>query len=384
MYLPKHLRYFTSSVNREVKEIYEYSLVYTLALSLVFIFEPIYLWSLNYSLIDILLFYLQIYVWYAVLISVGARFASRFGYKHSLLVSNVFYVLYWLALFSIKSHPMLFFAAPVIFALQKSWLWPAYDADMSLNSGGRQQGRETGALISMIQMVFVIGPFLGGAVVAGLGFKFLFGLSAALMLLSAYPLFKSPEIYSRHEFRFKNAWRIFRQNTSNFFGYWGYAEDLMLQSLWPVYMFAVIPNFVDVGTVSTIAALVGSVVMLYVGRLGDKQDKKEIILKSSVFYGVTWVLRFLAIDVPGVVLFETLTKPGKAATDVSMRSLTFEKGAGRGPDYAIAYNVFYEFSLAIGKIVTCLAAIAILAFTGNVYLVFALAGILTMFYGFLK
>ena len=124
--------------------------------------------------------------------------------------------------------------------------------------------------------------------------------------------------------------------------------------------------------------------MLYVGRLGDKQDKKEIILKSSVFYGVTWVLRFLAIDVPGVVLFETLTKTGKAATDVSMRSLTFEKGAGRGPDYAIAYNVFYEFSLAIGKIVTCLAAIAILAFTGNVYLVFALAGILTMFYGFLK
>src|SRR3989338_6920287 len=173
MYLPKHLRYFTSSVNREVKEIYEYSLVYTLALSLVFIFEPIYLWSLNYSLIDILLFYLQIYVWYAVLISVGARFASRFGYKHSLLVSNVFYVLYWLALFSIKSHPMLFFAAPVIFALQKSWLWPAYDADMSLNSGGRQQGRETGALISMIQMVFVIGPFLGGAIVASFGFKFL-------------------------------------------------------------------------------------------------------------------------------------------------------------------------------------------------------------------
>ena len=90
------------------------------------------------------------------------------------------------------------------------------------------------------------------------------------------------------------------------------------------------------------------------------------------------------MDVAGVLFFETLTKTGKAATDVSVRSLTFEKGADRGPDYAIAYDVFYEFSLAIGKILTCLAAIAILAFTGNIFLVFALVGALTMLYGFLK
>lgn len=376
--------YFSYHLNREVEEVYWHSALNSLALSMVFIFEPIYLYSLGYKLTQIMWFYVQVYVWYILLISFGAKFAGRFGYKHAIFVSNIFYVIYWLVLFSVKSHPALFFVAPLFFALQKSWFWPAYDADIALNSVKVQRGREVGVLFSLIQVAFIAGPFIGGFVSHSFGFLVLFILAAVVMLFSAYPLFRSPEIYSRHRFQLKNLWSVFRQHTSNFFGYFGYAEDLMVMSLWPIYMFIVIPSFFNVGLVSMIATLIGTVLMLYIGKVTDKSDKRRLIRLSSLWYGLTWLFRFLGKGLGGVLAFDGLTKTGKDVMNVPMLSLTFERAGKGGPDYAIAYSVFYEFSLSVGKILTALAAIAILGAGLSIFWVFALVGGLTMFYGLLK
>ncbi|MBI4050794.1 MAG: MFS transporter [Candidatus Doudnabacteria bacterium] len=380
-----HPHYFSYHLNREVEEVYWHSVLWNLALSIVFIFEPIYLFSLGYSPTKILWFYALVYFWYAILISFGAKFASRMGYKHAIFVSNVFYVIYWLILFSIRNVPELFYVAPIFFALQKSLFWPAYDADIALASVKSQRGREVGALFSLIQFAFILGPFIGGFLSHNFGFFAMFGTASALMLFSVYPLFRSSEIYSRHEFSLKNLWHVVRAHIRNFFGYWGYAEDLMVMSLWPVYMFIVIPSFLNVGVVSTIATILGAVLMLYIGKLIDKRtDKRSLIEASSIFYAVTWLFRALGKNVPTVLAFDVLTKTAKDAVNVPMMSLTYEKAASKSPDHAIAYSVFYEFSLSIGKIVTALLGIAILSAGGSIFMVFAMAGILTMFYALLR
>lgn len=378
------MHYFSKKINREVKEVYWHSFLNSLALSLVFIFEPIYLYSLGYDLKAIMWFYLMVYAWYCGLIFFGARFASRFGYKHAILVSNIFYVAYWITLFSARAHPALFFAAPVLFALQKSWFWPAYNADVALGSARTQRGREVGVLLSLVQVAFVAGPFLGGFVSEQFGFFTLFALAAVTTIASVYPLFRSPEVYSRHDFKFRNFWSTVKTYTRDFFGYFGFAEDLMVQSLWPVYMFIVIPNFLEVGTVSAIAAAIGTVIMLYVGKLADRLPKSRLITSASVFYAVTWVLRFAARGVAPVLTFDALTKVGKDTLIVPMNSLVFERAGSKGPDHAIAYSVFYEFSLSFVKVATALAAIGILAAGGSIYWIFALTGALVLFYNFLR
>src|SRR3989338_5647526 len=110
--------YFSHHLNREVEEVYWHAILNGLALSLFFIFEPIYLYSLGYKLTQILWFYVQVYVWYAILISFGAKFASRFGYKHAILISNFFYILYWGVLFSISTQPS-FFSRPFVICRAK-------------------------------------------------------------------------------------------------------------------------------------------------------------------------------------------------------------------------------------------------------------------------
>jgi MFS family permease len=376
--------YFAHQIDREVKEIYYNTFIVNLALSITTLFEPIFLYGLGYSLLEIMWFYMLVYFGYSLLIFVGAKFVSRFGYKHSILLSNVFYIAYWILLYQIKFHPSLFVVAPFLFSLQKSFMWPAYHADIANNAVKEQRGREVGLLFALIQVASIAGPVIGGAVSAFLGFKAMFFVSSILMLLSAYPLFCSPEIYTKHRFRMINFWRIIKTYPQNFFAYWGYVEDLMLMTLWPIYLFLLVPALMDVGLLVTVASFISIVIMLYIGSVMDHRKRSHLLQISSIVYGLSWMFRQFGMSFAAIFSFDALTRTTKAMVNVPMTAITYKLIGVSSNDHAIAYGVFYEFSLSVGKMLMALGAIGILSFTGNIYHVFIFAGALTMLYGLLK
>lgn len=376
--------YFSYHVNREVKEVYWSSLLFNLALTLTFIFEPIFLYKLGFGLEKILVFYAQVYFWYCILIFGGARITSLVGYKHAMFLGAVFYVLYWFSLYQIGSFSTLFYVAPILLAIQKSLFWPAYDAEVAISSQKRQRGREVAVLFSTVELVTIIGPLLGGVISYFYGFRALFTISSALMLLSVYPLFRSPEVYTKHKFHFKNFVQIFKKYPLNFLAYWGFAEDLMLMTLWPVFVFLTVASVFAVGTMATFASITAIMLMLYLGKLTDKFSKSELVQLGALAYGITWVFRFLAKGFWPVLAFDALTRTGKGFLNVPMVSLTYDLAGSKGADHAIAYSVFYEFSLAVGKVITALGALVILGITNNVLWVFTFVGALTMLYGLLR
>ena len=158
----------------------------------------------------------------------------------------------------------------------------------------------------------------------------------------------------------------------------------MVMSLWPIYVFLIVPNIFGVGLLTTIATVIGTMLMLYVGRIADKFDKRKLIQITSVFYAITWLFRFLAKSVPSVLAIDSAHKAGKDMASVPMVALTYERAGSKGPDYAIAYSVFYEFSLSVGKVVSALLVIWMLSAGLSIYLVFALVGLMTLMYGLLK
>lgn len=376
--------YFSYELNREVVELYWNTALSNLSVNLIYIFEPIFLFNLKYSLVQIMFFYVIVYTTYVLSILPINKIASYIGYKHSILISTIIYAGYWIVLYQIKFHPNLFFIAPILFGIEKSFFWPSYNADIAISMAKEQRGREVGVLFSLIELVAIIGPIVGGFVSFTFGFPILFFMSAALMLASAYPLFRSPEIYTKHQFRFKNFRSIIRKYPQNFFAYWGYAEDLMLMSLWPLFVFIIVPHLFSVGIIITFASLIAVMVMLYLGRLIDANKRNQILPVASVFYGLTWMFRMLAVGISGVIGFDVLTRLGKAMVNIPLLSQTFKLAGAKGPDHAIAYAVFFEFSLAFGKILTALIAIWILSATASITNVFIVVGVLTMFYGFLK
>ena len=65
-----------------------------------------------------------VYAVYILMIPFGGKFASNFGYRHSIALSVPFQIFYWLALLASIGHPMAAFLAAPILALQKSFYCP--------------------------------------------------------------------------------------------------------------------------------------------------------------------------------------------------------------------------------------------------------------------
>src|SRR4030042_5691203 len=148
--LRAHLpHYFSRHVSRQFVSLTWSVGLRNFALAAVIIFEPMYLITLGYSLVEVMLFYCAIYVIYFIILPLSIRILSRVGVEHAIFYSHFFLIGYFLALFGASYIPELIFLAPLIFAVQKLFYWPAFHVDFMLFSDEGQQGREMGALLSV-------------------------------------------------------------------------------------------------------------------------------------------------------------------------------------------------------------------------------------------
>src|SRR6185312_7645228 len=91
--------YFNKDVRKEMGELYGSSAISNFALAVITLFEPIFLYNvLHFSISKVLLFMAVVYAVYIVLIPFGGKFASIYGYRHSIALSVPFQIFYWLAL----------------------------------------------------------------------------------------------------------------------------------------------------------------------------------------------------------------------------------------------------------------------------------------------
>src|ERR1700722_10803329 len=119
--------YFNKSVKNDVSELYAATGISNFALAIVSLFEPIFLFSvLHYTIPEVLLFMVIVYAVYIVFIPFGGKFASLYGYRHSIVLSVPFQVFYWLALVASIPHPATAFLAAAMFGIQKTFYWPGF------------------------------------------------------------------------------------------------------------------------------------------------------------------------------------------------------------------------------------------------------------------
>ena len=101
--------------NRELNELYTSIAIRAFAISLIGIFIPIFLYQLNYSFSQIFLFFGLIALFNLIFLFPSAKFASKYGLKHGMLLSIPFLIVFFLLLFSLDDFnwPLTFIAALV-------------------------------------------------------------------------------------------------------------------------------------------------------------------------------------------------------------------------------------------------------------------------------
>lgn len=375
--------YFGATLKREIVELYASMAIGDFAIAVVMLFEPIFLYSvLKFTVSEVLLFMGAVYALYIILIPLGAKIVSRYGYAKGILISIPFQIIYWTLLFGSEQFFFLIYFAPIAFAIEKSLFWPAFHACVARFAHKGQQGREFSVLHQIINISFVLGPYLGGLVSEHFGVRMTFVLASALYICCFVPfLFGSKEIFLPKFYAFRDTLRLYKQHPKKFLGYLGFGEELLVLTVWPIFIYIAVSNYEEAGLIATLAGLVAMIVGLYVGKISDRPGGKSLLLKAgSIFYFVTWVGRVVANTFFSIFAIDSASRISKEIVFIPLSAVTYER-AENGK--IMPYVVFFEQSLAIGKLLAVILGFIIFASTGSFLAVFILAGLFSLLYMFI-
>ncbi|MFH1171870.1 MAG: MFS transporter [bacterium] len=352
--------FFPHHLTRAVKRLFESVGILGFAISAVTIFEPIYLYTLGYSLRSIVGYYLLVYVLYALLLPFGAACTARIGYTRGMLIGSLLFIPYYLALFGIEKYPWLFLLAPALFAMQKMFYWPAYHADFSRFSTNDEVGREIGEASLVVTIVSIIGPIVGGAIVAMCGFPILFLFVIVLITLSNLPLLHVQRKNEQESLRPRDLIRFLRKKEHRRMvtGYAGYGEELIYMVLWPIFLYTIVHGVFRVGAIMTAAAVLVSLLLLAIGRWVDHNRPQPIIYASSIAISMSSFLRIIAVSLPLFLFAESSYRISRAMLDLPLLTDLYRRAKNVG---FLATATLFEMGLSMGKIVVALALIGILS-----------------------
>jgi predicted MFS family arabinose efflux permease len=376
-------KYFADGMTRELKELFWSTAILDFAISAVGVFEPIYLYTLGFSVSKIILFFIAVYGLYFLLVPLGGKIARSRGYEHSILFSTPFLILYFVSLFAIPYHPFFIVCAVVSLALQKMLYWPGYHADFARFGKDGARGKEISNLVMWDSLVMIVGPAFGGLVIATVGFKVLFVIAIFLILVSNIPLLLTPEKFQPVPFSYGESMKrlVAQENRRKLFAYMGYGEEHLAGYLWPIFIFLAIGEYVSIGFLVSASVLVATVLTLYIGRMTDEGSRHEVLKIGVVFTFFTWIMRILVVSGVGIFMSDSLYRISRRTVGVPFAAIVYEDAKKGSIMNSI---IFLQTALVLGKIVVSIAALVILYFfPGNWMAIFLLGAAMTLLYALL-
>lgn len=371
--------YFSKHIRKEIGELYTHSTIANLALAVIMLFEPIFLNSvLKFTIPQVFLFMAVVYGVYIVAIPWGGKVASLYGYKHAIALATPFQILYWFILLSSQDNPSLAFAAAIALGLQKSLYWPGFHALMARYADRQQVGREFGVVYALVSMSQIVGPFLGGIISQKFGFTATFVFAAIIYCCSLFPLFTIKEIFLPKNYFYKQTWEMFKNYPKKFLGYLGFGEELLVLTIWPIFIFQIVKNYEKIGIMATLASLVAALLALLMGKITDQYTKRLLIKMGAFFTFLAWGARLIATNIYNTFAVDTLSRTSKELVFIPLSTVTYIRAENT---HVVPYVVFFEQSLAFGKLLACILGIILFNITGGSFVVlFLLGGLFSLLY----
>ncbi len=370
--------YFATKVRSEIEHLYASTAIGNLAQAMITLFEPIFLYHVvGLSVTQVLLFMAVVYAFYIVFIPWGAKIASQHGYAHSIFYSIPLQILFWLALVGSQYSEWLLYLAPILFALQKTLFWPAWHATLARFADGRQVAREFSFMYAIMSLMQILGPLMGGFLATFLGSNAIFIIGSIIYACSAVPLLWTSEVFSTNSYRYKDTWELIKQYPARFIGYLGFGEELIVLTAWPIFLYILIQNYQDTGTLVTIATLAATGLALLTGMYSDGHSKRRILRIGNVHYLLSWLARVPVVTGLGALFADGFSRAAKSMVFVPLSAITYERAETTS---ILPYVVGFEQVLSLGKFLAAVIGAIAFALTGSFIVLFIIAAVFTLFY----
>lgn len=347
--LPRH---FWRTVGfDELSELYVTMMLRGLALNLIGLFVPIYLFGLGYSVRQIAFFYAAFFGCRLLTDYVAALVVARFGPKHTMMFSYLLQVVSLMLLMGLRSGHSSAWLAAAIWGASSSFYFVAYHVDFSKIKHTDHGGKEVSFTFILDRFSAVIGPIAGGIVASVFGPRYTIAASAVLFSAAMVPLLLTNEpVRTRQKIRFRGLGSVLRRDAISACGLG--VENTISVVLWPLYVAVVIYHGSPYATIGVLSAA-GVVTSIFAARMTGKitdLKKGKVLLNYALLVNI--VVHALRSQARGFIGVLALNMANDAAT-VGYR-IPYIKGMYDAADdlegYRIAYIATMEAVADVAKV----------------------------------
>lgn len=354
-----------------VQAFYVNALFRALVFALIGIFTPVFIYQTmimvletgRESIIAVAVFYLIV----RAVVVIGAfpisKLIEKIGFRWSVLISAGFLSAYVAGLYlAFYGWCWLVFAA-IMLGFNIIFYWISRNSVIAIDSKNNSVGKQIGTLSMIESGAGILGPVVGGLVIAGFGYRTLYMIAFVVLAFSVIPLFAMGHHVHRNGVSLKGYlyWvrdrRYFHQAVS----YIGKGmDDYGWGLLWPLALSFILINPLKMGEIFSFLAVTSVVVRFISGYVFDKLYKKRgyedewLFASSSVLNSALWLVRIF-LTTAGQVFWVEATI-GNAGTVYRNISEDYSILAGKRMS-EIAYAVYREITYSIGVIILMLVMI---------------------------
>jgi len=374
-------------LKREATQFFTSVAIRYLALGMVLIFEPIYLYFyFDKSLSQTLLFFAAIHGLYGLLAVFGGKIMSKIGLKHVMLFSNFFFLGYYLCLFFLYQSFLLISLAIILKAVGMNLFWPAFHTDFCRFSERDHRGRGVGKMNVAWLAPTIISPIIGGWILTTFNYSVLFTVVLVVLFASAIPMFLSKEIHIIYSDSYREAFgRIFkRTNKKNNLAIMSNGLEGTINSYcWPLFMAILAIGYETMGGITTFALGMAAFFALYMGRLSDRIINRIKFLNiGSILTSISWIMKYFVVTPFTAFLAQALYRICRTTASIPFQTLLYEKASLKGTE-TDEFIVYRETILNISRSFFLIALAGLFFFVPKVNLAFIIAAIASLGFMFM-
>ena len=304
------------------------------------------------------------------LLILAAKQFERIGLVASMVIGTVCMVLFYAATLVMQIVPgwlpLTVLSVGFIFqALGVATYWTPFHVDFTRFSKKGRRGREVGYLYAIKDVIVMIGPVVGGVLIARLGYEAMFVVAALIILLSLIPLAYLPRVEVVYEFGFFESFKklfhpTYRTMTLSMMAYG--AEGIVATVFWPVFLFTVFSGeYLNMGIFAGVIVVVNIVLRIFLGLWLDKHGRRRALRLGVDLYALGWLAKAFVTSVAGVFAAATFHGFGSILMRTPLDVMTYEKAADAG-HYLDEFTTLREIALSLGRVAMLVAALPIVLF----------------------
>lgn len=270
---------------REIDELYMYEFLKNLGTSIIGVFIPIYIISQGFTIYHAGLFILISGITSLLLSYPISKVVARKGFKHGLAASYLFILPGLIAIQVFELSLLLIIFSGLLYNIGRVIHSISINAEFAVDSKKKSRGSDSGKMLSLPNISRVIGPVLGGAIFASMGFHTLLMISIFFLGLSIIPLLATADHRDPMDYSFKDLAEYDLREVLPVFVSRG-IDAVSGVDVFALFMFTVIGGSVDVGWARSLDSLGFVLTGFFTGILIQRFGSRKPLIVGALGNGV--------------------------------------------------------------------------------------------------